>query len=182
MSISAGPRITTVVGRVLHDQGWVWVPGREWGPAWVSWRTGGDYRWLGAAMPPRRGGGGEVVHEGSAGRLAGSTSISISGLLITTSWMSATIGEPVLRDRIFQPEQNVTYISRTVNVTNITYTNSTWYYNHGPDYNRLSAYSTRWQIPRLTIERESNADLKRGGAFRRSHQGAREPIDRRRRP
>src|SRR3954454_11222060 len=28
----------------LGDLGWVWVPGRdedlEWGPAWVSWRTG----------------------------------------------------------------------------------------------------------------------------------------------
>ncbi|MBG9377591.1 hypothetical protein I5907_15205 [Panacibacter sp. DH6] len=23
--------------------GWFWVPGSEWAPAWVSWRTGGDY-------------------------------------------------------------------------------------------------------------------------------------------
>ena len=23
--------------------GWVWVPGVEWSPAWVSWRIGGDY-------------------------------------------------------------------------------------------------------------------------------------------
>src|SRR5580704_16187581 len=23
--------------------GWVWVPGLEWAPAWVNWRTGGDY-------------------------------------------------------------------------------------------------------------------------------------------
>ena len=23
--------------------GWVWVPGVEWAPAWVYWRTGGDY-------------------------------------------------------------------------------------------------------------------------------------------
>ena len=23
--------------------GWFWVPGYEWAPAWVSWRTGGDY-------------------------------------------------------------------------------------------------------------------------------------------
>src|SRR6516162_3457862 len=36
-------------GRWAHltDVGWVWVPGRnedlEWGPAWVSWRTGGEY-------------------------------------------------------------------------------------------------------------------------------------------
>jgi hypothetical protein len=32
-------------GRWFYDtgRGWVWVPGREWGPAWVSWRTGGGY-------------------------------------------------------------------------------------------------------------------------------------------
>src|ERR1700731_2314898 len=40
---------------MLSDYGWVWVPGRdadlEWGPAWVSWRTGGDYiGW--APLPP----------------------------------------------------------------------------------------------------------------------------------
>ena len=52
------------------------------------------------------------------------------------------IGEPVLRERIFEPSLNVTYISQTVNVTNITYTNST-VYNYGPDYNTLSRYSTR---------------------------------------
>jgi hypothetical protein len=23
--------------------GWVWIPGVEWAPAWVNWRTGGDY-------------------------------------------------------------------------------------------------------------------------------------------
>jgi hypothetical protein len=25
------------------NDGWVWVPGVEWAPAWVNWRTGGDY-------------------------------------------------------------------------------------------------------------------------------------------
>ncbi len=33
-------------GRWYFDnfyQSWAWVPGYEWGPAWVSWRTGGGY-------------------------------------------------------------------------------------------------------------------------------------------
>ena len=32
-------------GRWYFDDylGWAWVPGYEWGPAWVNWRTGGDY-------------------------------------------------------------------------------------------------------------------------------------------
>ena len=49
-------------GRWFFDgrYGWVWVPGREWAPAWVSWRYGGGYMgW--APLPPeyvwRRGGG-----------------------------------------------------------------------------------------------------------------------------
>lgn len=32
-------------GRWLFDDyyGWVWIPGTEWAPAWVAWRSGGDY-------------------------------------------------------------------------------------------------------------------------------------------
>ena len=32
-------------GRWYFDayRGWVWVPGREWAPAWVAWRSGGGY-------------------------------------------------------------------------------------------------------------------------------------------
>lgn len=40
-------------GRWGHDpfHGWVWVPGYEWGPAWVSWRNQGGYvAW--APLPP----------------------------------------------------------------------------------------------------------------------------------
>ena len=34
------------------DYAWVWVPGIEWAPAWVSWRVGGGYiGW--APLPPR---------------------------------------------------------------------------------------------------------------------------------
>ena len=66
-------------------------------------------------------------------------------------------GEPVLRERIIEARLNVTYISNTVNVTNITYANSV-VYNYGPDYNMLSQYSTR-PIRRMTLEREANVDL-----------------------
>lgn len=32
-------------GRWTYDNfyGWIWIPGRTWGPAWVSWRQGGGY-------------------------------------------------------------------------------------------------------------------------------------------
>ncbi|MEJ7691419.1 DUF6600 domain-containing protein [Daejeonella sp.] len=35
-------------GRWHHQsrRGWVWIPGRQWAPAWVSWRSGGGhYGW-----------------------------------------------------------------------------------------------------------------------------------------
>ena len=37
---------------VIAGYGWCWTPGTMWGPAWVSWRSGGGYvGW--APMPPR---------------------------------------------------------------------------------------------------------------------------------
>lgn len=138
--------------RIRH-RGWFWVPGREWGPAWVSWRTGGDYvGW--APLPPR--GGDEIVYEASP--IGGHVDVEFD---IGPSYYNFIevryIGEPVLRERIIESHLNVTYISNTVNVTNITYANSV-VYNHGPDYNTLSQYSAR-PIRRMTLEREANADL-----------------------
>ena len=45
----------------LHPHfGWIWLPDRVWGPAWVTWRNGGDYSgW--APLPP-----GAVFDVGSA--------------------------------------------------------------------------------------------------------------------
>src|SRR5690349_17308645 len=32
--------------------GWIWVPGIEWAPAWVSWRMGGGYIGWAPLAPP----------------------------------------------------------------------------------------------------------------------------------
>lgn len=136
----------------LRGRGWIWVPGREWGPAWVSWRTGGDYvGW--APLPPR--GTGEVIYDSRP--ITAQVDIDFD---IGPSYYNFIdvryIGEPVLRERIFAADQNVTYITRTVNVTNITYRDNQ-VYNYGPDYNTLSRYSTR-PIQRLSLQREANVD------------------------
>ena len=137
----------------LRDRGWFWVPGREWGPAWVSWRTGGDYVGWAPLLPPRRGGD---VYDSRP--ITGQVDVEFDIGPDYYNFVDVRyIGEPVLRERIFAPEQNVTYITKTVNVTNITYTNST-VYNYGPDYNTLSRYSTR-PIQRLTLQRDANVDL-----------------------
>ncbi|HVF71959.1 MAG TPA: DUF6600 domain-containing protein [Chthoniobacterales bacterium] len=135
----------------LRGHGWVWVPGREWGPAWVSWRTGGDYvGW--APLPPRRAG-----ENWDESPITARVDIDFDIGPAYYNFIDVRyIGEPVLRERIFAPEQNVTYITKTVNVTNITYTNST-VYNYGPDVNTLSRYSTR-PIQRLSMQRETTVD------------------------
>jgi hypothetical protein len=138
----------------LSDYGWVWFPGEDldWGPAWVSWRTGGDY--VGWAPLPPRGPG--VVY---AGRPIG-PQVDIEfdiGPEYYNFCEVRYIGEPVLRNYIAPPVQNVTYISNTVNVTNITVKNNV-VYNYGPNYEVLSAASAR-PIQRLNIERQSATNL-----------------------
>jgi hypothetical protein len=138
----------------LADTGWLWFPGSDldWGPAWVSWRTGGDY--VGWAPLPPRGPG--IVYEGQP--IGARVDIEFDIGPEYYNFIDARfIGEPVLRDRIFAPSQNVTYINRTVNVTNISVQNNV-VYNYGPDYNVLSARSSR-PIQRLKLERQPGADF-----------------------
>ena len=142
----------------LRDHGWVWVPGYEWGPAWVSWRTGGDY--VGWAPLPPRYRGREIVYDA---RPIG-THVDIEfdiGPAYYNFVDIRYIGAPVLREHIYEPSRNITYINQTVNVTNITYNNSV-VHNYGPDYTRLSAYSTR-PIQRLNLERQRPADFNARG-------------------
>jgi hypothetical protein len=149
----------------LTDYGWVWFPGSdlEWGPAWVSWRFGGNYcGW--APLPPR---GPDIVYEG---RPIG-THVDIEFDIGPASYNFIDlryIGEPVLRSHIYAPSYNVTYVNQTVNVTNITVRNNV-VYNYGPDYNVLAQHAAR-PIQRLKIERQQNVDVaaaaKTGGLTR----------------
>jgi len=140
----------------LRGLGWIWVPGRdedlEWGPAWVSWRTGGDYiGW--APLPPRRRG----VAISFGARIGGRVDIDFDIGPDYYNFVDVRyIGEPVLRDRIYRSSQNVTYINQTVNVTNITFQDNR-VYNYGPDYNTLSTRSSR-PIQRLKLEQQTNID------------------------
>ena len=138
----------------LADYGWVWFPGEDldWGPAWVSWRTGGDY--IGWAPLPPRGPG--VVYENQP--IGGNVDVTYDiGPEYYNFCDVRFIGEPVLRDRIIPPAQNITYITNTVNVTNIYVQNNT-VYNYGPDFAVVNRYSSR-PIQRLAIERQATTNL-----------------------
>ena len=98
--------------------GWYWIPGRNWGPAWVSWAYGGDYvGWcpLGYRDRPvlvygHRDGGwsrgrrsGQAVPRGSVPSGVGSPNTTVA----SAPWMYMRRGDLTARDlakRRVQPE------------------------------------------------------------------------------
>jgi hypothetical protein len=95
--------------------GWVWVPGTEWGPAWVAWHSSDD--WVGWAPLPyhvrwRAGGGLDWGHS--------SLHVSIQSghwSFVATRYMV----EPHVHRHVAPRSRNATYINMTRNVTNYTY-------------------------------------------------------------
>ncbi len=146
----------------LRERGWVWVPGYEWGPAWVSWRSNDDY--VGWAPLPARA----VVRVGfSIGREVD------EDYDIGPSYYSFApcrrFGSPSLRQVIVDRSENVTIINQTTNITNITYRDNI-VYNGGPDYDRVNRRSER-PIERLQLERITHMDNARDNRFARSENG-----------
>jgi hypothetical protein len=132
----------------IPGEGWVWVPGYTWAPAWVSWRSNDDYvGW--APLPPEArwrvgfGFGGSVDAQFNIG--PGYYSFVRFG----------DFGTPALGPVIVDRSQNVTIISNTRNITNITVNNST-VYTGGPSYTALAARSKR-PIPTLKLVRQGSA-------------------------
>ncbi len=128
----------------LRHVGWVWVPGHEWAPAWVSWRKSDNYvGW--APLPPaanfdRRAG---IHHWADNYYDIGPEEYAF----VPTNEFGAQRLEQIVVPR----ERNVTIIAQTTNVTNITYNNRT-IVNQGPNYDDLSRRS-RQPIARLRLER-----------------------------
>jgi len=94
------------------ELGWIWVPGREWGPAWVAWQSGGGYiGW--APLPP------------AVGFRAG---IGLDfGRVVIAPRAYAFVEERAFlapRVAIVPVERNVTIIHNTTNVTNYTVINN----------------------------------------------------------
>ncbi len=130
----------------LRGIGWVWVPGTEWGPAWVSWRR--SDRYLGwAPLPPEAWSGSGFNEAVDSYYEIGPTSYTFVPV--------EEIGQSTYAGRAVEPERNVTIINQTVNVTNIKYTkvkNNTVVYNGGPVFNEINARSDQ-KVPQLNVER-----------------------------
>lgn len=96
----------------LAQYGWVWVPGSEWAPAWVSWRQSRDYvGW--APLPPDPGPCAGVYRDCDAQYNLGPASY----VFITTNHFVqpsyTSVCAPVTQNTgIFQSSVNVTQIVR----------------------------------------------------------------------
>ena len=134
----------------LRNIGWVWVPGDEWAPAWVSWRKSNDYvGW--APLPP----------EASFDRRTGIHTWSDNYYDIGPDQYAFVpvneFGAQRIESTVVPRERNVTIINQTTNVTNITYSNTT-IINQGPDYDEVRSHS-REPIQRLRLQRETTVDF-----------------------
>jgi len=144
----------------IPGEGWVWVPGETWAPAWVSWRSSDDYvGW--APLPPEAR---WHVGIGFGGGVDASFNIG-PGFYSFVS--VGDFGAPALGSVIVNRDRNVTIINNTTNITNITTNNST-VYTGGPNYAKIAARSSR-PIPTLKLVRQSN--LAQGGKILSHQQG-----------
>ncbi len=137
----------------LRNIGWVWVPGDEWAPAWVSWRKSSDYvGW--APLPP------EARFERGTGIHNWSDSYYDVGPDQYCFVETKQFGAPRLENALVPSERNVTIVNQTTNVTNITYNNTT-IVNQGPSYDEIRR-QTQQPIERLRLEREVNININVG--------------------
>lgn len=131
----------------IRDLGWVWVPGNEWAPAWVSWRKGGEYvGW--APLPP------EAQFDRRRGIHNWSDSYYDVGPDQYVFVPVQQFGEERIERAIVPQPRIVTIVNQTTNVTNITY-NNTMVVNQGPNYDELKQQS-RVPIPRLRVEQQAS--------------------------
>jgi hypothetical protein len=135
----------------LNRFGWVWVPGTEWAPAWVSWRYGDDYCGWAPLPPEARFGSGISISFDVAGGY---------GALDYVFVPTISLCESSIRRHIVDRRRNVTIINRTVNVTHIERRrehNKTVITNRGPHITRVEA-AMKKPVPRLKLERRQGPD------------------------
>ena len=134
----------------LRGIGWVWVPGNEWAPAWVSWRKSNDYvGW--APLPP------EARFDQRTGIHNWSDNYYDIGPDQYSFVATREFGAQRIESTILPPERNVTIVNQTTNVTNITYNNTT-IVNEGPNYDEMRAQS-REPVQRFRLQRNVNVDV-----------------------
>ncbi len=90
---------------------WYWVPGRDWSPAWVSWRSGGGYiGW--APLPPQASFAAEVG--------LGIAAAALDAILEPRAYCFVEerhFTDERIVSRVVSFRQNVTIVNSTTNIT-----------------------------------------------------------------
>ena len=144
---------------LLRGAGWVWVPGSEWAPAWVTWRESpGHIGW--APLPPET-----LAWRGRSWDSSVETSFRIG-----SSWFSfvsySNFGNNI-QPYCLPITQNTVYFGSTTNVTHYRM-NSGQVFVGGPVYRNVCDRIGRpFPIHRLCMDQ--NPDFGRGGRQFGSH-------------
>lgn len=145
--------------------GWIWVPGTQWGPGWVSWRSNAQYvGW--APLPP------EARFFISIGFNSWVDDYYGIGPGHYRFVENRHFGSRHLGSVFIDQSRNYNIIHQTTNITNIRYENST-VYNDGPRYTDLARMSSE-PIPRYKLQRRQDDD---GHARGSSPDGRRPRVD-----
>jgi len=131
----------------MHSHyGWVWVPDRVWGPAWVVWRSGGEYcGW--APLPPGAvfdTAGGFFVYRGKHVEAGFDFGLGIANFSFC---ISARMGEPFHEHFRVTPEIRTMY-THTVIVNHYTVVKvggGPRVFNHGIEPAKLPGKSGRFE-------------------------------------
>jgi len=133
----------------MRDVGWVWVPGTEWGPAWVSWRRSPEYvGW--APLPP------EAQFSNSVGLSSWVDDYYDIGPGSYRFVEGRNFGARHLNTVFVDRSRNVSIINQTTNITNITCRDNV-IYNGGPDYDEQLRRSSE-PISRYKLDRRRDFD------------------------
>lgn len=128
--------------------GWVWVPGSEWAPAWVSWRSSDRYvGW--APLPPE-------AHSGAGFNAAVDSYYDIGPGQYNFVEVDR-FGEATYVGRVVEPGRNVSIVYETANVTNLNYRKAEKgmvLYNDGPQFAEMIRHG---RIRRMEVERVEQA-------------------------
>lgn len=123
--------------------GWLWVPGTDWGPAWVSWQQGNGYvGW--APLPPA------VGFEIGVGIRLGGFNLSLGIAPRDYAFVDERrFLDPRVGGYIVPEARNITIINNTTNITNYTVINNQ-VINHGVPIERIEQVTGR-RAPRLRV-------------------------------
>jgi hypothetical protein len=150
----------------VEGRGWIWIPGTEWAPAWVSWRR--SPRHIGwAPLPP------EASFRRSVGFSAWVDTYYDIGPGAYRFVPVRDFGAPRLRTVFVDPVENVTIIRQTTNITHITYTSGA-VFGGGPRYEEVVRESAQ-PVRRLKLDRrveiEGDRTTFRGEKLRSREEG-----------